>query len=372
MAAQPNTVEDTMSTYILVDYSNLVHRCKHVTATDVETKTGMALHIVLNSLRQLWKRFEADHIVFCLEGRGWRSAFNAGYKKHRRDLEALRTPKEVEDDRFYFTGMQEFANFLRNRTNVTTLQNELAEADDFIAHWIRLHPDDSHIILSGDTDFYQLLRPNVKMYDGVKSWLISTTEVLNENNKPAKIKRTVKSKDKHSGRHSSHTEEIEVKPPVPEYELFKKIVRGDATDNIMGAFPGVREMGTAKRPGIIQAYNDRINKGYDWNQFMLTEWHKLVGVDEDGAPVMKRVRVIDEFRANEQLIDLSKQPEEIKDILSQAINQATQKPVSQVVGVRFIQFTQRMGLTTIGNNPNDYAKMLASPYPKETVSCQSK
>jgi hypothetical protein len=105
---------------------------------------------------------------------------------------------------------------------------------------------------------------------------------------------------------------------------------------------------------------------------MLSEWDKIVGVDEDGAPIMKRVRVLDEFRANEMLIDLSKQPDEIKAVLTETIEQAKHKPTSQSVGVRFIQFTQRMGLTTIGNSPTDYAKMLASPYPKETVSCLSK
>jgi 5'-3' exonuclease len=331
----------------------------------------MALHIILNSLRQVWKRFEADHIVVCLEGKGWRTAINPNYKKQRRDLEALRTPKEIADDQFYFTGMQAFANFLRDRTNTTILQHQLAEADDFIAHWISLHPTDTHIILSGDTDFYQLLSENVKMYDGVKGWLITTSEVLNEYNKPAKQKRTVKRKDK-DGRSVSTTEEVEVKPPAPEYELFKKIIRGDATDNIMGAFPGVRENGSAKRPGIVQAFNDRINKGYDWNQFMLSEWDKLIGVDDEGAPVMKRVRVTDEFKANQLLIDLSKQPDEIKDILSQTIEEATAKQPSPSVGVRFIQFTQRMALTAIGNSPNDYAKMLAAPYPKESVSCLSK
>ena len=369
-AEQLNIVEELMSTYILVDYSNLVHRCKHVTAPDIETKTGMALHIILNSLRQMWRKFDADHIVVCLEGKGWRKTIMPDYKQHRRDLEALRTPKEVEDDKFYFTAMQQFSDFLRDRTNVTILQTKLAEADDLVAHWIRLHPNDKNIILSGDSDFYQLLNDNVLMYDGVKGWLISTTQVLNEHNKPAKIKKNLKEKDKKTGKIITRTEEVNVKPPVPEYELFKKIIRGDPTDNIMGAYPGVRENGSSKRPGIVEAFNDRIMKGYEWNQFMLTEWDKMVGVDEDGNPVMKRVRVTDEFKINQILIDLSKQPDDVKQVIEEEILRAVQKPMSSSVGVRFIQFTQRMGLTTIGNNPNDYAKMLASPYARETVSCQ--
>jgi 5'-3' exonuclease len=354
-----------MSTYILVDYSNLIHRCKHVTAPDIETKTGMALHIILNSLRQIWRKFQADHIVICLEGKGWRNVLCPQYKAHRRDLQAARTPKEVEEDSFYFEAMDRFVTFLIDKTNVTVLQMPEAEADDFIAFWIQSHPDDENVILSGDSDFYQLLNDRVLMYDGVKGWLISTKAVLNEHNKPAKIKRNIKTKDLKTGLMITKTDESEVKPPDPAYELFKKIIRGDPSDNIMGAYPGVREKGTFNKPGIINAFKDRLAKGYEWNQFMLSEWTKLVGVDSNGNAITKKVVVSDEFKINEQLIDLTKQPEHVKYLLKKTIDEATDKPRKLAVGVAVLKFTHDMALTTIGNNPGDYAKMLSAPYEKE-------
>ena len=42
---------------------------------DIDTKVGMALHITLNSIKKAWKDFDADHVVFCLEGPSWRKDF---------------------------------------------------------------------------------------------------------------------------------------------------------------------------------------------------------------------------------------------------------------------------------------------------------
>ena len=46
----------------------------------------MALHITLNSIKKAWKDFDADHVVFCLEGRSWRKDYyeptNVIDKKH--------------------------------------------------------------------------------------------------------------------------------------------------------------------------------------------------------------------------------------------------------------------------------------------------
>jgi hypothetical protein len=208
------------------------------------------------------------------------------------------------------------------------------------------------------------------MYDGVKGWTISTTEVLNEFNKPAKTKKTIKERDLKTGKIVSKTVENPVQPPVPEYELFKKIIRGDPSDNIMGAYPGVKEHGSSKKPGIIQAFNDRKLKGYDWNQFMLSEWQKLVGVDDNGDPIMKKVKVLDEFKSNQKIIDLSEQPQEVKDQLTETIINAIQKPHVSSVGIWFLQFTKKMELNTIASNPTDYAKMLSASYKRKIVPCQ--
>lgn len=349
-----------MKTYILVDFSNLIHRCKHVGNSDIVLKTGMTMHIALNSFKKMWNLFEGNHVVVCMDGGSWRRSVYPDYKANRRINDATRSKKEIQDDEFYFSAMDQFADFLDQKTNVTVIKEKGIEADDIIARWIYLHPDDNHIILSGDSDFYQLLSDNVKIYDGVKDHIISTSSVIDNNtNLPVVKTKNIKKKNS-AGIMETKKESSLVLPPNPKYELFKKIVRGDSSDNIMTAYPGVREKGTAKKPGIIEAFEDMTNKGYDWNSFMLTEWDKVFM--EDGEVITKKVRVLDEYKINEQLIDLTKQPLDIKEKIDNAICSAVDKtPVSQV-GIRLMKFCEDMALTNIGRNPNDYAKILNSRY----------
>lgn len=363
-----------MTTYLLVDMANLAHRCKHVTMGDMATKAGMALHISLNAIRQSWRKFKIDHVVLCLEGRSWRKDFYPEYKANRVLNDSVRTKRERDDDEFYFNVIESFTTFLKDKTNVTVLQAQGCEADDFIARFIQIHPNDQHVILSGDSDFFQLLEDNVTMYDGVKAWTFTNKSVLDEHDNPAFSKRLMPKKgpdgkiikDK-KGQPIKETVKVMIEAPDPEYALFKKIIKGDSSDNIHGAYPGVREKGTSKSPGIIQAFEDRHGKGYNWNEFMLSEWDKVVGVDHQGNPVTAKVRVTDEFKFNKTLIDLKEQPQEIKDLLDLTIVTTIQEPPKQGVGIWFLKFCNEMDLATISKNPNEYASMLAAPYPKDTL-----
>jgi hypothetical protein len=209
------------------------------------------------------------------------------------------------------------------------------------------------------------------MYDGVKAWTISTKEVLDENDKPAFSKRLMPKRDAdgkvmkdRKGQPLKESVKIFIEPPVPEYELFKKTIRGDSSDNIMTAYPGAREKGSSKKPGIQEAFNDRKGKGFDWNLFMLEEWDKVVDSEADGTPIFRKVRVTDEFKINESLIDLRAQPDNIKEILDLAIVTGIQKSNNAGVGIWFLKFCNEMNLVNIAKNPNEHAAMLAAPYPK--------
>lgn len=351
-----------MSTYLIVDLNNLAHRCLHGTQGTIDIKAGMALHITLNSLRSSWKKFKADHIVFCLEGRSWRHSFYPEYKAQRKVQQAVMSKKEREDNDLFFATFDIFMDFIREKTNATVLQCPVAEADDMIARWIQLHPDDNHVIISSDRDFFQLLSDKVKMYDGVRGWTISTDGYFDDKDQPVVVKRNVNKVDSKTGKKVKKTVEVALEKPDPEYELFMKIIRGDSSDNIMSAFPGVREHGSAKKPGIREAYDDRLAKGFNWNNFMLQEWDKLIGADEDGNAITKRVRVLDEFNFNKKLVDLTEQPLDVKNAMDDAIAEAVVKPKATMVGVWFLRFTDEMNLFNIGKNPQDYATMLAAAY----------
>lgn len=351
-----------MATYILTDLNNLFHRCKHAGTGDIDTKAGMALHICLNSFKQMWKKFSADHIVVCLEGRSWRKDVYPEYKAQRVAEQALLSQKEKKDNEFYFEVMNQFSDFLKNKTNVTYLQVPGAEADDLIARWIQTHPSDQHVIFSGDHDFYQLLAPNVKIYDGVKGWTVTINEVLDEKDNPAFTERTVNKKE--NGRTIKTKVRNPVLPPVPEYELFKKIIRGDASDNIMSAYPGVRELGTSKKTGIKEAFDDRFNKGFSWNAFMQTTWKKVVGMNEDKI-LTEEVKVLDEYNFNRKIIDLTMQPDNIKEAIDAEILKQISKPRNTGVGIYLMKFCNEMNLVSIGKNPTEHASCLAASYPIE-------
>ena len=347
-----------MSTFIIVDTSNLFYRMKHVTTGDAEMKAGMALHLCFNSLRMIWKKFKADHVVFCCEGGSWRREIYPEYKAHRRVKDALKSKSEKEEDALFQDTLNMFIEFLENKTNVTVLKQSYVEGDDFVARWIDLHPEDKHIIFSSDSDFYQLLKDNVVIYDGIKGWLISNKEILDENDKPAtkktnitetKVVRGVEKKIK-------KTVDIAVEAPDPEYELFKKIIRGDSSDNILSAYPGVREKGSSKKPGIQEAYADRKGQGFIWNEFMQSTW-----VDHEG----NEIRVLDAYKINRQLIDLSCQPEEIKELMDATIAETLEKPSKQGVGMSFLRFCDQMDLINIAKSPTEFATILTAKYPKE-------
>jgi hypothetical protein len=57
--------------YLLIDTANMFFRARHSAhrASDTWTKLGFALHVTMMAANKVARRFEADHVVFALEGR---------------------------------------------------------------------------------------------------------------------------------------------------------------------------------------------------------------------------------------------------------------------------------------------------------------
>ena len=70
-------------THILVDTANTFFRARHVIRGDTSEKVGMAIHIMMNSIKKAWQDFGGTHVVFCLEGRSFRKDIYAPYKRNR-------------------------------------------------------------------------------------------------------------------------------------------------------------------------------------------------------------------------------------------------------------------------------------------------
>lgn len=325
--------------YALIDTANTFFRARHVANRNTDTweKIGMAMHLTLSSVNQVQRMFGVDHVVFCLEGRSWRKDFYTPYKANRKLDESAMTEREIEENKMFWETYEAFTTFLREKTNCSVLRHPNAEADDLIARFIDLHPDDEHFIISSDTDFVQLISENVHQYNGVAGQLIKLDGYFNDRGKPVK--------DKKTGEHKLLED--------PEYLLFKKIIRGDATDNVFSAYPGVREKGSKNSVGIRDAFEDREKQGFKWNNMMLQRW-----VDHNS----EEHRVKDDYERNRTLIDLRAQPDDIKLAVDTVIKEDVRTVITPSVGIHLMKFCGKYELTRISDQSESYAKWLNSPY----------
>src|SRR5210317_1996896 len=326
-----------MATYILVDTANTFFRARHVVRGDLDTKVGMALHITLSGVKKAWRDFDADHVVFCLEGRSWRKDYYEPYKRNRQETRDAMTPAQQEEDTLFWEIFDEFKDFIGTKTNCTMMRHPQLEADDLIAGWVQAHPNDNHVIISTDGDFAQLIAPNVKQYNGVSNTTITHEGYFDDKGKPVIDKKTKEPKG----------------APDPQWLLFEKCMRGDTSDNVFSAYPGVRVKGTKNKVGLQEAFEDKQSKGYNWNNLMLQRW-----VDHEGV----EHRVLEDYQRNVTLCDLSAQPDEIKQILAQVIaDNSKPKEVSQV-GVKLMKFCAKHELNRISEQVQSYSEPLNARY----------
>ena len=328
-----------MATYILVDTANTFFRARHVVRGDVDTKVGMALHITLNSVKKAWNDFDATHVVFCLEGRSWRKDYYEPYKRNRQVARDALTPAQAEEDKVFWEIFDEFKDFIGTKTNCTMMQHPQLEADDLIAGWVQSHPNDNHVIISTDGDFAQLIAPNVKQYNGVSNTIITHEGYFDDKKRQPIIDKKTK---------------LEKPAPNPQWQLFEKCMRGDTSDNVFSAYPGVRTKGTKNKVGLTEAFADKDSKGYNWNNMMLQRW-----VDHDGV----EHRVLDDYQRNVVLCDLSAQPEDIRDIINNVIEEhMTPKDVQQV-GMRLMKFCAKWDMQRVADQAAQFAEPLNAKYP---------
>lgn len=336
-------------TYIIVDLANTFFRSRHAIKGDADTKIGMALHITLNSIRKVWQDFNGSHVIFCLEGKSWRKGVYAPYKKNRADARAALTVKEQEEETLFWETFDIFKQFVIEKTNCSVLHNPQLEADDLIAGVIQAHPDKNHIIVSTDSDFVQLIAPNVKQYNGVTDQLVTHEGVYDA--KGRKLSFTIGSNSKLK---IGKADPSFVPPPNwTEFALFLKCIRGDSGDHVFSAYPKVRIQSSKNKIGLQEAFDDRATKGWAWNNLMLQRWSDHLG---------KEHRVLEDYERNRMLIDLTCQPDEIKDIIKDTIaTQLVEKNVNQV-GIRLLKFCQLYNLQKVADQAHSYAEPLNARY----------
>ena len=326
--------------YLLVDTANTFFRARHSAHRQSDTwdKLGFAIHVTLGSVNKAFRDQKADHVIFCLEGRSWRKDFYEPYKKNRAVARAALTESEAEEDKLFWETFDSLKEFLANKTNCTVMQHPDLEADDLIAGWIQAHPHDHHTIVSSDTDFYQLLAENVNQYNGISDELHTTQGIFDKKGKAVIDKKTKEPKV----------------IPDPKWILFEKCMRGDPTDNVFSAFPGVRKVGSKNKVGLLEAFNDKDAKGFAWNNLMLQRWTDHNDVEH---------KVLDDYQRNVTLVDLTAQPQEVKEKIIGTIQGASVPLERPMVGAQFLKFCGKYDLIKMADMADSYVRFLEAPYP---------
>jgi 5'-3' exonuclease len=329
--------------YLIVDAANTFFRARHSAHRQADTwdRLGFAAHVTLSSIAKAFRDQKADHVVICLEGRSWRKDYYEPYKKNRSVARAALTETEAEEDRLFWETFDALKTFFTESSNCTVLRHSALEADDLVAGWIQAHPADSHVIVSSDTDFYQLLATNVVQYNGITDELHTLNGILDKKGKLVIDKKTKEPK----------------RIPDPKWILFEKCMRGDATDNVFSAYPGVRTKGTKNKVGLQEAFEDRASKGFAWNNLMLQRW-----VDHNG----EEHRVLDDYQRNVVIVDLTAQPDDVKSNIATTIAENSVVKTTPQIGTKFLKFCGKYDLKRISDNIQNFVDFLSAPYPEKT------
>jgi len=190
----------------------------------------------------------------------------------------------------------------------------------------------------------QLLSENVDQYNGITDELLTIRGIFDAKGRPVIDKKT----------------KLPKTIPNPEWLLFEKCMRGDSSDNVFSAYPGVRVKGTKNKVGLTEAFEDRNKQGYAWNNLMLQRW-----TDPDGA----EHRVLDDYERNRMLIDLRAQPPEIQQAVDSSIcSMISHKDIGQV-GIRFMKFCGKYELVKASESAEQYARWLNETYKGVLDAC---
>lgn len=300
--------------YLIFDISNILHRTFYANRDESDDVTaGLAVHIALTTINMYYNKYKPDRVVMAFDRTSWRKQYmmkperisKKPYKGNRRkDMTAAQAAKYER----FLGHLAEFEALITEQTTVITLAADQCEADDLIAGFCMAEGSDDNeiIIISSDSDLLQLLKfQNVRIVTPDKGVELRLEEYDGD----------------------------------PDLYLFMKCIRGDPTDNIQSAYPRVH---TTK---IREAYTDP----YARTQLMKKTWS-----DQDGNQIL----VEEMFAENKVLIDLTQQPDDIKDIIDMTIARATctKKRFSLF---HLLQFVGKYDLVKVKQMIDNYIPMLS-------------
>lgn len=305
---------------LVIDISNLLFRVAAMQkyqggpanySASVDDMVGLSMHVSLQSIFKWYSKFKPDFIVFSFEGgTNWRKQYTADNSLQiRRQYKANRV-QDPEMAHFYKL-IDSFYETMSQHTSICCIKVPDMEGDDVIAAYCLLNACEGNTItiISGDKDFIQLTKlPNVRLVDP------------------------------DTGKQRNQPDSKDYQPDI-DYWMFLKCVRGDSGDNVPSAFPRVFE----KR--IKLAYAD----DYERLNFMNEQW-------KDENQTLHRVG--DLFAHNEVLMDLTKQPDEIKLRLYEQVDLQTQPGALRTYShFHFLRFLGKFNLIKVAEEANKFTDL---------------
>ena len=303
---------------LIIDVANVLFRVaavqkyKNPYAKDStpEDLVGLCMHISLMSIHKWYHKFHPDFLVFAFEGNNnWRKAYTAEVRSRK----AYKGNRTVDPEMLhYYNLVDAFKKTMSAHTSICCLSIDTMEADDAIAGFCQRYARQGAEIniVSGDRDFVQLLRlPGVKL--------------INPDN----------------GKARNQPGDKDYEPDL-DYWIFLKCIRGDMGDYVPSAFPKVRET------RIKKAYTD----AYERANLMNEVWRDEEGVEH---------RVGDLYEENVILLDLFKQPQEVRakleaDLFEQVTN------IGKYSHFHFLRFLQDYKLNRVRDDAMKFVDMLSN------------
>lgn len=322
---------------LLLDLNNLYSRSKYATReSDKQLYVALIANSMFTMIREAHRRFNPDNVIGFFDGHtSWRKLVYPAYKANREKDLTLKEIEMKEASDNFLRNMYE--PFLKEKTYMPIIDCDLLEADDLIATFCYLHPNDENIICSTDGDFIQLLTKTTSIYNSMENRLTTLDGVFDtQTNK--KLVFTLKDGKVVVGKELIYVQDGEQAIPFEnwnDYCLFVKCIRGDHSDNIRSAYPKITEKSTSKRIGMYDAYMSQFKDSFEWNSFMTSTCEDLDGNVK---------KVSDTYTLNKILIDLKMLPSDLRVLAENKIKERTNKTIDGNPAMHLRKFLQTMHL----------------------------
>lgn len=313
-----------MKTNLVVDANNILYRSFHgAMEEDVMTTVSRCHQSALISMQYLFKKYKASDIILAFDDGSWRKVHTAPenedrvtHLKYKGGRRKNKTDDELARLAIFDQHVKEFYKMMKEHSNICCVRSKFIEADDIIAVFIQDRPHEKHIILSRDNDYLQLLRqPNVFIIDP----------------------QTEKEKTLQEWDYDA------------DFFITEKCIRGEGKekDNVLSSYPRLRSS------KIKEAMTDP----YKFNEIMQHEFEVEFINEETGLFEKKKYLTSDVFKENQLLMDLRMQPEGIREITRNAIDEALNNR-GKYYRHEFLRYCGKYGLEDVAKDLDRYVPLL--------------